>query len=169
MEQKPQRRDLRSHFEAILGHEIGEIEDSVFELRERRAVWSEEFDNGHVTSREINTTGDSTKACASFAILSVGGLTTTDGEGKAEFLLSEYWCPPQLPVAILFTFPIIFVATAQSTAPVFVTTRTSEIFVNEAVADIRVKIFTWEPGGAPAKDKLVKWFCRLPFTRVVQP
>lgn len=166
MDDKPQRRDLRKHFEAILGYEIGEIEDRVFALRSRTAIWSKELDSAHLTSREFGTTGDSTKACFKLPVLSISGLTLTGSDGKAEFLLSEYYClpavgagePPESP-----TSPIIFVATAQSRDPVFVTTLVSEVSAPGVTTDVRVEIFTWKPNGSPAGSKLVKWFCQFPF------
>jgi len=100
IDNKPQDRDLRKHFEAILGHEIG--------------------DNYCVPTPEA------------------GG------------------------VSLHPTSPIILVATAQSQEPIFVTTRTLEV-----PGVVRIVIYMWEPGGAPAKGKLVKWICLFPLAEVV--
>ena len=167
MEQKPQKRDLRNHFEAILGHEIADIEAGLIGLGYRTGLWSQELETGHVTSKDIHTNGNSRTVCGESLLFSVGGQTTTDNSGKADFLLSEYHCgslgfgfgmTPQLP--------IIFVASAQSPdpVPVFVTTYAFGIVSNGAIEDFRVHIYTWEPNGAPAKGKSVNWLCQFPFT-----
>src|SRR5688500_17359760 len=106
---KPPDRDLRRHFEAILGYEIEGLEVSVNALGDKIAVWSEESGQTHVTSREIGTTGDSTKACGDFRVLFVGGQTVTGGDGKAQFVLSDYHCLPiERPLVTIPDFPIIF-------------------------------------------------------------
>jgi len=165
MNTKPQQRDLREHFEAILGPELKDLSDGEFVLRASTALWSQDT-NGHITSREIGTSGDSTKVCVDSRILSVGGLTFTGLDGKAEFLLSDYHCAPNdSPGNIALNFPIILVATVQSQDPVFVTTRTSEVYVTgtSTITDVRIEIYTWESGGVPAKGQLVKWICQCPF------
>jgi hypothetical protein len=158
--------DLKRHFEAILGREFVDLSDGEILLKDFTGLSSmEESDQVRSfysqTSRDIGTTGDSTKTCAPAKLISVGGLTATDTDGKAEFLLSEHHCFNQIAVK----HPIIFVATAQSQDPVFVTTRTFEVATIENLkipTDVRIEIYTWEPGGAPAKNKLVKWFCQFP-------
>jgi hypothetical protein len=163
MAQKTQQPDLKKHFEAILGREIVDLsEGEIIVLRELVGLYS--TDQGEFSSREIGTTGFSTKACGQAGLFSIGGITITGVDGKAEFLLSDYHCHhnPGASEAIPPAPPVIFVATAQSDKPVFVTTRT---FI--ANLDLRVEIYTWEPGGAPAGGQVVKWFCRFPIGSVI--
>jgi len=160
MKQKLQKKDLTKHFEAILGRPLGEFEAGVIKLREEMAVWSFESDNGNIMSREIGTTGDSTKACSSSNLFSIGGLASTGENGKIEFLLSDYHCAGVLSIS----FPIIFVATVQSQEPIFVTSRTFEVYSSGSgnISDVRVELYTWDSNGSPAGSKFVKWFCQFP-------
>jgi hypothetical protein len=169
MDKKPQERDLRRHFEAILGHELEDIFEGEIALRERIAVWSEKYDNGHITSREIGTTGQSTKACGNAGVFFIGGQTVTGSDGKVEFLLSDYHCffARETGSSNIATFPIIFVATPQSREPVFVTTRTTAVFKGGSFTDVKIEIYTWDHSGAPAKTKSVDWFCQLPFLSII--
>ena len=165
MTKNSDERDLRSQFAEILGQEIRDIEEGVVALRERKSVWLEQYDNSYLMSREIGTTGTSTKACSDFPVICIGGLTAIGLHGKVEFLLSQYYCNPASAggdISYFPTSPIIFVATAQSKDPVIVTTR-----VYQVPNDVRIEIYTWDPGGAPATDKLVKWICQFPMLRVI--
>lgn len=152
--------DLRKYFEAILGREFVDLSDGEVLLRESTGLFSD--DRGQEISREINSTGDSTKACGERRLLSVGGNTVTGTDGKAEFFLSDFHCNSIVPKN-----PIILVATAQSQDPVFVTTRAFLIKREDGVKDVRIEIYTWEPTGTPAQFKLVKWFCRLPYDPII--
>ena len=157
--------DLRKYFEAILGREFVDLSDGEVLLRESTGLFSD--DGGQEISREINSTGASTKACGERSLLSVGGITVTGTDGKAEFFLSDFHCHSGRDNSIVPKNPIIFVATAQSQDPVFVTTRTFLINRDNGVKDVRIEIYTWEPNGDPAQSKLVKWFCRLPFDPII--
>ncbi len=152
--------DLRKHFEAIIGREFVDLSDGEILLRDSTGLWSVE--QGHETSREIGTTGSSTKACGSRGLFSVGGLTATGPDGKAEFFLSEHHCADIVP-----KHPLILVATAQSQDPVFVTTRAFEATNDNGFKDVRIEIYTWGPGGDPAGSRLIKWFCRFPFDPII--
>jgi hypothetical protein len=168
MAEVPLQPDLREHFAAILGRKVADISHGEVQLRERTAVWS--LAPGAVTEREIGTTGNSTKGCGGSLVFSIGGITATGIGGSAEFLLSEFYCPQFeeiLPHIFTLDFPIIFVATVQSSNPGFVTTRTSEITdTNGDITDWRIEIFTWEPGGSPSAG-LVKWFCQIPLLATI--
>lgn len=155
------QRDLKRHFEAILGRDLVDLSDGEIMLRESTGLSS--FVQGQDTSREIGTTGVSSKACRERGLFSIGGLTVTGSDGKAEFLISEHHCHRAVPGDLVVPeHPVIFVATAQSAEPVFVTSRTFLAKDADGLPDLRVEIYTWEPGGAPAGTRLVKWFCQFP-------
>lgn len=155
MKQEPQKRDLRSHFEAILGHEIRYFEGATTSYR--KGLWHGV--DGHITSQTKDIEGDSRIVCGGSSLYTIGGQTTTRDDGKADFLLSEYYCPgpevfPQLP--------LILVATAVSEQPVFVTTYNLLIEGDDGRMDFRIQLYAWEPGGAPAKGIFVSWLCQFP-------
>jgi hypothetical protein len=161
MDNKPHERDLRSHFAAILGYEIEDIEDATSTLSYRTGVWSKELETGHVTSLEKSANGNTRTVCGESYLFSVGGQKRTGANGKADFLLSEYHCDT---LQITPQLPIIFVATAVSELAVFVTTYNLLITPEGSFTDFRIRIYTWEPGGTPAKGITVNWLCQFPFT-----
>ena len=160
MEQKQQKRDLRNHFEAILGRELAEIGDGEIGLRFRVGLWSQELENGHVTSQEIGTSGETRLSCGALTLFSVAGQLTTKDNGKADFLLSEFTC--EMP-NIVPQLPIFFVATPHSQQPVFVTVNHTLVVLDDSPRDFRIQLYTWEAGGAPAKKISVDWFCQFPY------
>jgi hypothetical protein len=159
------KQNLKKHFEAILGRELADLSDGEILLRESTGLFS--YEEGQGTSREIGTEGDSTKACGKHLLLSIGGMTATGPNGKAEFFISDFHCFGGRDNSIAPRHPIILVATAQSPEPVFVTTRTFIATKNDGFRDVKVELYTWEPGGNPARSKLVKWFCRFPFDQII--
>lgn len=147
----PDKRDLKKHFEAILGHPVVGGFGDVITLRETVGLYSTEA--GHVTSREIVFNGGSRKSCSPAPILSIGGLSFVGADGKAELLLSDFHCE-----RFGYRHPVIVVATPQTASPVFVTAVPS--IVNSG-NDVKIQLHTWAAGGAPAPNVLVTWLCRV--------
>jgi hypothetical protein len=160
MEPNLQKRDLRAHFEAILGRDLAGIGDGEIGLSFRVGLWSQELENGHVTSQEIDISGNARVSCGVLTLSSVAGQSTTGEDGKADFLLSEFTC--EMP-NIVPQLPIIFVATPYSQKPVFVTVNHALVVRDDSPQDFRIQLYTWEAGGAPAKKISVDWFCQFPF------
>ncbi len=151
-----QQEDLKKHFEAILGRELDEIgEPDDVALRERVASYTTDTDDSWTTSRDIGTTGNSTKACGRASLLDVSGIARTGSDGTTEFLLSEFFCR-----APSFGYPINFVATPRSQTPVFLTAWRS---LTGDRTDVRVRVATWDPSGSPAPNTSFDWRCRVPF------
>jgi hypothetical protein len=145
-------RDLTKHFEAILGREIDVEDAAIVLLREYLgSYWTE---RGSRTSREVGTTGSSSKRCSTVDLLTVDGLAATRADGTREFLVSDFHC---LDVSV--RQPIIALATVQRRSPVFVTIRAT---ATPDARDVRIEIFTWNPDGSPAGNVLVHWLCRFP-------
>ena len=163
MEAKMKKRDLRAHFEAILGHDLAEIGDGEIGLRYRVGLWSQELETGNVSTREIGTSGDSRLSCGKLSLFSAAAQTTTGEDGKADFMLSEYICPP---LGMVHQLPLIFVATPHEQQPVFVTVNHLLVVPDDAPRDFRIQLYTWEAGGAPAKKISVDWYCQFPFYTV---
>lgn len=156
------QHDLKKHFEAILGRELVPLEEGVVVLRERIASYT--TDDGSTTSREIGTTGDSTKACGTADLLDVSGVAHTGEDGTTEFMLSEFFCDFSGRDILSFRFPANFVATPRSLGPVFVTalaTPTSDR------TDVRVRVATWDASGSPAPNTSFCWRCRVPYEIVI--
>lgn len=145
------QRDLKKHFEAILGRDlVGEFADGVV-LRETVGLYS--IEQGNATSKEIGVTGSSTKRCGQSSLLTVGGLSFVGADGKAELRLSDFHCARQT-----FLHPVIVVATPQTSSPVFVT-AVPTILVNPG--DVQIVLHTWSADGSPAPNVLVTWLCRV--------
>ena len=80
----PKEADVRKAFEAVVGRDLpADIGDEVV-LRETTAV-STVVQDASITSREIGTTGSSSKACRSTAAFDVGGTSRTAADGTAKF------------------------------------------------------------------------------------
>jgi hypothetical protein len=155
---KKKECDLKKHFEAILGAEIELDFPGEILLRESVATYTEVSD-GRLTSREIGTTGNSTKACARARILDVSGRARTSDDGTAELMLSDFFCGSRD-----FTAPAVFVATPRAQSPVFVTAQAS---LTGDRKDVRIKIATWKVSGSPAPNLSFNWMCRVPTIIVV--
>ena len=108
---------LKQHFESILGRTLDPDNLGGVVLRENVGIQTYE-NSGAVTSREIGTTGESTKRCRSWKILDVGGSSITSDNGIAEFLLSDFYC---IVGQKLFKYPINLVATPNSRRAVYLT------------------------------------------------
>lgn len=152
--------DLTQYFEAIVGRELAD--DLVNDIVTRDLIGIDyRTDAGHRTSREIGTTGDSTKGCSDTGVLTVGGVVVTGEDGVVERLLSEFHCESdrsrrQAVVNVLR--PFVLVGTPRSSAPVFVTTRTSRVETN-GLGDVRMRFATWNAGGDPVPGVSVAWHC----------
>ena len=147
-------------FEELLGGPVGDHDDVVL-LRERLSVQTVEREGWEAVSREIGTTGPATKRCGLSAVVDVGGIAFTDQNGVGTFLLSDFLCERH---DIIFEFigPIVFVATAQSDQPIFLTSRQRIVPVSPT-NDVEVAVFSWRvPGGRAEPRVSIDWRCVVP-------
>jgi hypothetical protein len=156
----PENPELRKHFEEILGRPVDLDLDGVIVVRERVGIYALNQE-GHVTSRDIGTTGDSSKACTPRWLLDVGGVARTGADGTARMLLSDFHCEK-----FGFEHPIIFVATPQARKPVYVTSI--QTLAPPAQRDVRIVVFTWDPAGNPAPHVSFDWRCWVPCLPIVE-
>jgi hypothetical protein len=148
--------DLRKHFEAILGQDTAaDVLDEGVVVRTDVAAYSSIVD-GSVTSREIGTTGDSTKTCRQAGLLDVSGLARTGADGTTKFVLSDFFCRAE---GVAISYPVNFVATPRSRTPVFLTARRSLT----ADLDLEIEVLTWDVTGSPAPNISFDWRCRARF------
>jgi len=153
-------QDLTKHFEAIAGRELAGDMVNDFVLRDIVGVYYQ-TNPGRITSREIGTTGSSTKACGETRVLTIAGMVVTGEDGATTRLLSEFHCesnPSQREVVISILRPFVLVATPRSRAPVFVTTSTSLVQTNN-LGDVKMRFSAWNAGGDPASGISVAWHC----------
>ncbi len=151
------QQSVAKYFEAILGRDVSEQDDGVVLLRDTVAAYSP-VQNGSVTSREIGTTGDSTKACGDMRLLDVSGIARTDADGSIEFLLSDYLCGDWD-----FRAPVNVVATPLSSSPVYVT-------INRRIIsrDIRIAVRSWDANGRPVPLVSFDWRCRAAWMPIIE-
>jgi hypothetical protein len=96
--------------------------------------------------------GDGVRArCFDIQSLDLGGQATTDGAGRLTWKLSNFVCSTQ---GISYLAPSAFVATAMSSSPVFITTRTLS-----TGSDLVIDVFSWDTDGAPAPNVRFAWRC----------
>jgi len=158
MSAKGKNTDIKKYFEQILGRDIESGIDGEVVLRERVGTYT--FDcEGWSTSREIGTTGASTKGCGQTPLLDVSGVARTGTNGKVEFLLSDFYCK-----VYGITHSVNFLATPRLLAPVFLTaTRT----ITGDRRDVKITVTSWDPTGAPAGNIPFDWRCRVPYEEVI--
>ncbi|MFL7871944.1 MAG: hypothetical protein AB8I58_24155 [Anaerolineales bacterium] len=144
--------DLKKHFEAILGQELVADVGNEIVLRDYVGVYFR-TESGRRSSRDIGTTGSSTKRCGNVGVLTIAGLAVTGREGRVVRLLSDFHCE-KFDIAR----PSILVATPRSGSPVFVTTTTALVQTG-GYSDIRMEFATWTPSGNPAPNIAVAWHC----------
>jgi hypothetical protein len=153
----PNKRDLKKHFEAIVGHDLAGGFGDVVTLREAVGLYSTE--QGNATSHELVFNGGFVKRCNPAPLLTVGGLSFVGASGEAVVLLSNFHCE-----RVNFRQPVIVVATPRTASAVFVTAVPTII---DNGNDVRIELHTWAAGGAPAPNILVTWYCRLQFIPVI--
>jgi hypothetical protein len=96
------------------------------------------------------------KQCYDSHLLDVTGSWATGSDGKATLLLSEFVC---LPRDLSFAVPVNVVATPNSADPFFLTIQHSLI----GLADVEIKVWTWDANGAAAPGVPFDWRCRVPY------
>jgi hypothetical protein len=152
-----EQNDLSRHFAAIVGRDlIGDVGNDIV-VRDVVGV-DHRSPDGSSTSRDIGTTGNSTKSCRSTGVLTIGGSLVTGEDGTTERLLSEFHCGNEAEHGISIVYPIVLVATPRSRVPVFVTT-TSSLTTTARRGDVRMRFATWGPDGRPAPRVSVAWHC----------
>jgi hypothetical protein len=143
--------ELVKHFEAIVGRELIDLDEGVVILRDYTAHY--DLSDGFRTSRQIGTTGNSSKACSNIRLLDVGGIARTRADGKLEFLLSDFFCRDFGTTVI-----VNFLATPLSEEPVFVTAK-RQVTSN----DVKITVHSWDVNGRPAPNIVFDWRCRVPY------
>jgi hypothetical protein len=153
--------DVRKAFEAILGRDLEtDVGDEVL-LREAVAVWTVIENDASITSREIGTTGSSTKACrGNVNALDVGGTARTTSNGTVKFRLSDFYCGTG---GKYFLRPINFVGTCQSKAAVFLTSFQT---LTASFDDVEITAFAWDANGKP-QAVTFDWRCFVPYVNTV--
>lgn len=154
-------RDLKKHFEAILGRELAGAVGGEVVLRETVGLYSVE-DPGFGASRNIDVTGGSRKSCGITRLLTVAGLSSVGAEGKATLRLSDFHCQAEAQ----FLDPALVVATPRTPSPVFVTAISQII---DSGGDVQIVLHTWDKDGDAAPNVLVTWFCRVQWTATGGP
>lgn len=150
--------ELKKHFEAILGRDLEADTGGRVVVRERVGTY---FDHeGRATSRDIGTTGASTKGCGNTRLLDVSGVGRTGTDGKVEFLLSDFHCINDIRIK----YPINFLATPRSHAPAFLTTART---LTQDWTDVKITVSSWDPTGKPAGNRSFDWRCRIPYEQII--
>jgi len=143
----------RKYLEAILGH--GPVGSII--LEEPIALYTTE--DGKRRSDEYKVFQDGTirrvKLCRQASLLTVSGITLTQSKGTIELLLSDFHCE-----SIFVLDPVILIATARTSSPVFVTAVPEVI---DGGNDVRIIANAWQAGGDPAANIPVAWLCRVQY------
>jgi len=150
--------NLKKHFEAILGRDLVGPEAGLVVVREHVGAYTR--DKGQGMSREIGTTGASTRVCRNTDLLDVDGISFTGSDGSVTFLLSDYQCLGDDDSALLLHRPLIVLVTPHSSVPVFTTVETTLIRNGH---DARIIVSSWKPNGEPAPRVPFSWRCRAPY------
>jgi hypothetical protein len=160
-------------FEELLNRPTGEFADEVV-LRERVSVWMSHLEGkpeAYSTFREIGTTGNSSKSCGVTSLLDISGTFYTGANGTAEFLLTDFWCNEWFDFAgrHAFEYPVIFIATPQTNAPIFLTSLQvlvahQNVAVPGPVNDIKLTVFSWDTNGNPTGNVVFDWRCSAPMS-----
>lgn len=128
--------------------EAGEI----LPIEQTRALWTD-HDGSMTKFHELIG-----KFCSSSMILDVCGSSSVGRDGTIEFKLTDFVCIRR-PTGgggyfDRITPPAFVVATARSDSPVHLTSQ-----VSAQNDDILIKIFAWDPSGAPVPGVLFDWHC----------
>jgi hypothetical protein len=153
-------KDLREHFEAIVGRDLPpEISDG-FTLREAVSVYGKEL--GARVSRHIVISGTPLKSCGDLDalledygnVLDVSGVGATGADGTVEFLLSDYHCFEDFYVE----HPVNLLATPRAHTPVFLT---MDHALTEDRHDVKITVMAWNASGSPVANVAFDWRCRV--------
>jgi hypothetical protein len=144
-------RDIKTHLEALYGHEIGE--DAVQFINLVESVASSTISEDHTTQKHIIVAKPN--RCYLTRLPDVGGLATTGSDGTRVFRLTDFLCPAGDE---RFFQPINVVATPLSSTPCFLTLVHS--LLNDG-ADVEIKVSTWGANGAAAPSVAFNWRCRV--------
>ena len=169
--------DPRKFFEEFLKHPAVDLEFAdEFLFRQRVAVWNvqwvmNDWNDAYATFKNVGSTGNSSMSCAKTAVLDIGGTSYTAASGTGEFALSDFWCSEWFNFGhgtLAFEYPVVFVATPQTDAPIFLTSR-QDFFKHEPpipgpVNDIRLTVFSWDTDGNPSGNVLFDWRCSIPMS-----
>jgi hypothetical protein len=152
-----EERDLKKHFEAILGREIHGDSGGGISLTE--TVGLAVNDEGTRTTRDIVLNGTSTKRCSFARRLDVGGVAVTGPDGSVRFMLRDFHCEP----GQIF-LPLFFVATPQSIRPVYLTSSRQ---LTEDRGDVLITVLAWDQTGIPAGTVVFDWRCLAEISSVI--
>ncbi len=137
----------------VRGLKLGEFEfpDEILPFEQTRSLWT---DHDGSATKVHSFVG---KYCVSTGILDVCGISATDDDGTAEINLTDFVCirtPKAGENFDLIVLPAFFVATARSHTPIYMTSEVSG--QNE---DILIRVFAWNPSGAPEPNAMFDWHC----------
>jgi len=148
--------DMKSQLEAIVGEKL--TDEAAALIRLVQTVASTTVSNGSTTERSLIIARPN--RCHDCRLLDVGGVASTDSNGKRILLLKSFMCP----VDELFTHPIIVVATPLSDSPRYITVLHS--LLNNG-ADVEMRFATWDATGAPAPNVAFNFRCRVELTQII--
>lgn len=157
-------------FEDLLGHDLeeGDLPTEVI-VRETHGLNTEDY-QAEVVSRDIGTTGESTKSCSTTNVMDVSGIFRVGQSGVAKFRLSDYFCRPlSLTEGRDFHRPIVFVATPYASRPTFVTavpTIVADGGVDQYGNDVEIEVFTWDAAGNATGPVVLQFRCSVGFRSV---
>ena len=97
--------------------------------------------------------------CFDSGAIDLGGQAVTDSAGRLTWKLSNFVCRADRASIVK---PETFVATAMSSSPIFLTTRTLS-----AGSDLVIDVFSWDTDGAPAPNVRFAWRCWVPREAIV--
>jgi hypothetical protein len=133
---------------------------------ERDALYKIEGATVHETDRtpvifdpDLGGSTEVPARCFASDALDLAGQAVTDSAGRLTWKLSNFVCKPDRGN---YLTPEAFVATAITSSPIFLTTRTLS-----AGSDLVVDIFSWDTNGAPAPNVRFAWRCWVPTQSIV--
>ena len=149
---KAAKSEAKARLEALAGYDIDEA------TAQSKSWWmpigAYSFSDGLVTWRNIIRFLP--KSCNDARLLDVSGVSSTGGDGKRVFRLSEFVC---FGTINSLAEPINVVATPLANTPGFLTAQHQ--LIPATVDDVEITIFAWDANGVPAPNVVFDWRCRV--------
>ena len=155
MAKSPDPAGVKMELEAMAGQAIDVTPDQLILFQ--FPIGEHDLDNAIVAFRNLF----GFKSCVNSTLLDASGSVFTGAAGSTTFLLSTVICLP--PVHSLAE-PVYLLATAQSTAPFYVTTTHAIV---GGGTDLQVTVFAWDAKGNPAPNVTVHWRLRVVSNQIV--
>lgn len=153
-------------FEDLLGHDLEEG-DLPTEVVVRETIGLNAEHEAEVVSREIGTTGASTKTFSTTSAMDVAGIFRVGQSGVAKFRLSDFYGRPLRNIGREFHRPIIFTATPFAEGSVHVTavpTLVDDNGVPDYQNDVEVEVFAWDAAGNASGPVVIQFRCLVGFS-----